>query len=654
MCGISGIFNYTDSGPNLINGKTIFRMTDIQKHRGPDDFGYLFLESKDKRRTIRTREWGKAEINKYKFDLAFGHRRLAVIDLSEKAAQPMCNEDETLWVTANCEIYNFRELREILTKKGHRFKSSSDTETILHSYEEWGEEFVRYLRGMFAFALWDSHKEVLLLVRDRLGKKPLVYSNWQGHFIFASEAKAILEVPHFPHKLDPEGIIHFFSYRNTPWPYTLFDGIRRLPPGCMLIFERGKMTIKRYWQISFEHKRSGSPQDLEGELLGIMDEAVHLRLYSDVPLGALVSGGVDSSTVVAMMSNHLHYPVQTFSVGYEDANAQDPEFEYSRQVSQIFSTNHREIVIKKDSMTVLPHVIWHYDEPFAFPVALANYQLCKWMKNDVTVALSGDGGDEIFAGYLGYRNWKLLGKISQFLDFLSLNKISKPLESILNHPSLKGVGDILKILVAENYQKRALRQSLSFAELRRALFSEDFYRETKDVDVGFMLEEIYRDIDPSDLLDGVLYQDLILTDAHATCTFGDISGMANGLEIRAPFMDQKVVEFAASLPIEMKIKGLNQRKYIVKKMMADSLPKSIMYRKKIGYGDAIPYWKWFGENFQKGISDTILKGKMHESGIFNKTFMENILNRYQRGEDKFFNLLWSLYCFALWYEIYFV
>jgi asparagine synthase (glutamine-hydrolysing) len=654
MCGISGIFHYTDSQPNLVSGKTIFRMTDILQHRGPDDYGYLFLESKDKKKLMRTREWQRAEINGNNFDLAFGHRRLAVIDLSEKASQPMCNEDETLWVIANCEIYNFRELREILTKKGHRFKSSSDTETILHSYEEWGEEFVRYLRGMFAFALWDASREVLLLVRDRLGKKPLVYSDWKGHFIFASEPKAILEVPDFPHKLDPEGIVHFFSYRNTPWPYTLFKGIRRLPPGCKLIFEKGKKTIERYWQISFEHKRSGNVQDLERELSEILNEAVRLRLYSEVPLGALISGGVDSSAVVAMMSNHLQHPIRTFSVGYEDANERDPEFRYSRQVSQLFSTYHHEVVVKKDSMTVLPRVIWHYDEPFAFPVALANYQLCKMMKKEVTVALSGDGADEIFAGYLGYRNWKILSNISQFLDFPSLNRIFKPLASLFHHPSLKGVGDILRILVAENHQKRALRQSLSFARLHRELFSEDFYRKTKDINVGGILEGIYRDIDPPNLLDGVLYQDLILTDAHATCTFSDISGMANGLEIRAPFMDHKIVEFAASLPIEMKIKGLDRRKYIVKKMMADTLPQSIMYRKKIGYGDAIPYWKWFWEDIQKGISDTILKSKMHENEIFNKTFIENILNRYHGGEDRFFNLLWSIYCFALWYEIYFV
>jgi len=651
MCGISGIFHYADSQPNLVNGKTIFRMTDILQHRGPDGHGYLFLESKGKKKFVRTREWEIAEIDRFKFDLAFGHRRLAVIDLSENASQPMCNEDQTLWITANCEIYNFRELREILTKKGHRFQSSSDVETLLHSYEEWGEKFVRYLRGMFAFALWDAHKEILLLARDRLGKKPLVYSDWQGHFIFASEAKAILNVPQFPHELDSEGVIHFFSYRNTPWPFTLFNGIRRLPPGCMLIFERGKMTIKRYWQISFENKRSGNLQDLERELFEILDEAVRLRLYSDVPLGALISGGVDSSTVVAMMSNHLQHPIRTFSVGYEYANERDPEFRYSRQVSQIFSTYHHEIVVKKDSMTSLPRVIWHYDEPFAFPVALANYQLCKMMKKEVTVALSGDGGDEIFAGYLGYRNWKLLDKINQFL---SLNKICRTLKPILNRLPLKGVGDIIRILAAENHQKRALRQSLSFAQLRRELFAEDFYRKTRDIDVGAILEDVYRDIDPPDLLDGILYQDLILTDAHATCTFSDISGMANGLEIRAPFMDHKIVEFAASLPIEMKIRGLNRRKYILKKMMADTLPQSIMYRKKIGYGDAIPYWKWFWEDFQAGMNDIILNGRMYEGEIFNKRFIENILRQYQGGEDRLFNLLWSLYCFALWYEMYFV
>jgi asparagine synthase (glutamine-hydrolysing) len=422
----------------------------------------------------------------------------------------------------------------------------------------------------------------------------------------------------------------------------------------MLIVQSGTMTLKRYWQISFGHKQTGSPQDLERELFHILDEAVRLRLYSDVPLGALASGGVDSSAVVAMMSNHLHHPVQTFSVGYEDDNAKDPEFEYSRHLAQIFSTNHHEIVINKDSMALLSRVIWHYDEPFAFPVALANYQLCKWMKNDVTVALSGDGGDEIFAGYLGYRNWKLLNRISRLLDFLPITKVSTSLESMAHRFPLRRARDFLRILTAENYQKRALRQSLSFAQLRRELFSENFYRKTQEVDVGLVLENIYRDIDPPDLLDGILYQDLILTDAHATCTFSDISGMANALEIRSPFMDQKVVEFAASLPIEMKIKGLNQRKYIVKKMMADILPKSIMYRKKIGYGDAIPYWKWFWEDIRKGISDTILESKMHESEIFNKTFVENILNRYQGGEDKFFYLLWSLYCFALWYDIYFV
>jgi asparagine synthase (glutamine-hydrolysing) len=421
----------------------------------------------------------------------------------------------------------------------------------------------------------------------------------------------------------------------------------------MLILRRGEKILKRYWQISFEKRSPKDIDHLADELYGVLDEAVHLRLYSDVPLGALISGGVDSSTVVAMMSHHLTQQVRTFSVGYEDAHKKDPEFEYSRKVSQLFSTKHHEIIVRKDSMKLLPRIIWYFDEPFAFPVALANYHLCKVIKSEVTVALSGDGGDEVFAGYLGYRHWKLLGKISQYMKGLSLHRLSKPLELISDHLPWKGMGDLLKILFAEDYKKRALRQSLFFETLRRELFSKDFYVETKEIDVGTILESIYYEINPTYLLDGILYQDLILTDAHATCTFSDISGMANGLEIRSPFMDQKVVEFAASLPLDVKIKGFNHRKYILKKMMSDTLPKSIMYRKKIGYGDGIPYWRWFREDFHKEVKDRILDPSIHIDRIFDKQFVENISDRYEKGEEGYFNILWSIYCFSIWYEMYF-
>jgi len=389
MCGICGILS-----PEPVDEGLLRSMCDVLKHRGPDEEGYY---------TDYDTGGG----------IGLGHRRLSIIDL-EDGRQPIYNEDKSVWIVYNGESYNFQELRPELESKGHRFYTHTDTEVIVHLYEEYGVDCLNHLRGMFAFAIWDVKRKRLFLARDRAGQKPLVYTRCRDKFIFASEIKSILKNKDVERQVDPYSLDLYLNYQYAPAPRTIFKGINKLPPAHYLIYEKGKVTVERYWDLSFEPKLKISKKEAQGEIIRLLEESTKLRLVSDVPLGVFLSGGVDSSAIVAMMARLGVNPIKTFSIGFQESEFN--ELEYARVIAEQFKTEHKEFIVKPDAIEVLPKLIWHYNEPFADSSAIPTYYVAKMTSEYVKVVLNGDGGDESFGGYERYAGMKMGAVFLSFLD----------------------------------------------------------------------------------------------------------------------------------------------------------------------------------------------------------------------------------------------
>lgn len=622
MCGICGIIN---KKPVPVDINVLKRMTRILAHRGPDGEGIYI-----------------------KGHVGLGHRRLSVIDLSENAKQPMCNEDGSVVIVFNGMIYNYKELSERLKKQGHFFRSNSDTEAILHLYEELGYDCVRQLRGMFAFALWDNNKEELILARDRIGQKPLVYAEYGGVFLFASEPKSILATGIFNPEVDPLAFHSLFSYKSIPYPRSMFKNICKLPPASIMIVRDGEWQIKQYWKPEFDEKTGMDIGEALVKLENLIDESVRLRLLSDVPVGTFLSGGVDSSIITLSAKRNRTKPLVAFSVGYEKGGIQDLEFRYADSVAANYNIEHKKILVDEGIIGEMERVVWHYDEPFPIPEALVNMRFCQEVKKEVTVVLTGDGGDEIFAGYSGYVLWKLIGDID---NFLRRNPLAKGAISLL--------GKIipiraLKILLVSPQEKRSFIKSCDANTVARSLYSKKFMKFAQPFDIGAPLRDVYKEVMPSHLLDGILFMDLVLNDVHGTCVFSDISGMANGLEIRAPLLDQNIVEFAVTLPVWMKINGLKQ-KYIFKKLAQSMLPmltKKIFTRKKLGYGEGIPLRRWFLQDWRERVEGSFFDNSWNENGFVDNNRLKRLCEAHFSGKSNHFVVLWVLYCYSVWHKIF--
>ncbi|MCD5401370.1 asparagine synthase (glutamine-hydrolyzing), partial [candidate division NPL-UPA2 bacterium] len=387
MCGICGIVDFKGEP---VAEEVLRRMGEVLRHRGPDDEG-MYINA-------------KCQMPNAKCQIGLGHRRLSIIDL-DTGHQPMSNEDGTVWIVFNGEIYNFQDLRPDLEKKGHKFFSRSDTEVIIHLYEEFGSDCLKFLRGMFALAIWDEKRERLFLARDRVGQKPLCYTESNDQLIFASELKAILQVPDVPREVNLEAVHHYLTYQYVPAPLTMFKGIKKLPPAHFLIWEKGQVRIERYWKLSFRPGIIKSEEDCQERLGALFEEAVKLRLVSDVPLGAFLSGGIDSTAVVGMMSRLSNRAVKTFSIGFKEKAYN--ELKFARIAAEYFKTEHHEFIVRPEALKILPKLIWHYNEPFADSSAIPTYYVAERTREYVTVVLNGDGGDESFAGYPRYRAVKL-------------------------------------------------------------------------------------------------------------------------------------------------------------------------------------------------------------------------------------------------------
>lgn len=614
MCGIAGLINVDPS--NIVSKEMMHTMCDVMSHRGPDEEGLYFNKN-----------------------VALGMRRLKVIDLST-GSQPIYNEDRTIVTVFNGELYNYKRLRSLLKSKGHHLSTNSDTEVIVHLYEDYGERFLDFLNGMFAIALWDNKKKTLILARDRLGEKPLHYSITDEGIMFSSEIKSILSSNKIKKEIDNEALYHYFSLICVPDPFTIFKNIRKLPPGHYLKYDNGKIEIRKYWDLVYEPDFNKSEDDFCRELRELMTNSVKDRLISDVPLGAFLSGGIDSSIVVGLMSTLMDKPVKTFSIGFKEDKYN--ELKYARIIAEKFKTEHHEFIVEPNALDLLEKLVWCFDEPFGGPSAIPTYIVSELAKKHVTVVLTGDGGDEIFAGYDSYKERmkrKKLNLLPQWLRKSIAHNIGDQLPDFA-----KGKRFIQSLAFDESYL-----HLVGLSELRkRKIFSQDFLETIGDLD-SFGIAEDYLLNGSVEYLSRYMYLDTKLYLPNNVLVKVDRMSMANSLETRALFLDHEIAEFAAKIPAKLKLSG-NISKYILKKSMNDLIPKEISNRGKMGF--ALPVDIWFRGELKDFISDIIEKSKNY--GIFNHNYLKLILDEHLGNKRNHQRTLWTFMMYQIWYEKHFI
>ena len=618
MCGIAGMLAADlEAAPDT---EAVQRMCDAMVHRGPDDHG-LRVDG----------------------PCALGHRRLSIIDLRPEGAQPMTNEDDTVAVVVNGEIYNFQELRRGLESKGHAFKSKSDSEVVLHLYEERGLDFLDDLRGMYALALWDGRRRRLVLARDRFGKKPLFYHAGHDGLVFASELGALLASERFQPRPDVDAIDSFLSLQYVPSPSTAFEGVLKLPAGNRLVCEAGTVhEPEPYFELSFAKPRTGTLSELTEELRARIDDAVRVRMVSDVPLGAFLSGGIDSSLIVAFMAMHSSQPVKTFSVGFTSKD--HSELPYAKLVAERYGTDHHEMVVEPDMVSVIPEFVRHYGEPFGDSSALPTWYLCQYTRTGVTVALSGDGADEALAGYRRYSHLRIARKIRRLPGPLpslvagALGRIPIPAAQ-----QVRGYGR--RLMEAEHVRFLGLAAHIPHED-RLAIYSPVMRERFAEDQVAHRFERLLAESSTADPVNRLLELDIntYLTDDILTKV--DIASMAHSLEVRCPFVDQDLMMFAASLPGSVKLRGL-KGKLILREVAKELLPDEILNRPKQGFG--VPVDRWMREDLAPMSRDVLLDKTARERGLFEPKAIEALLAQHQRGEPRG-DQIWALMVLELWYR----
>lgn len=632
MCGIAGIYNIDKQSHNtMAMDADIKKMTSCLTHRGPDDHGY-YIDDK----------------------IALGHRRLKIIDL-ETGCQPIFNEDRSMCIIFNGEIFNYKELRGELQRKDHRFSTNSDTETIIHAYEEWGEDCLQKLRGMFAFCIWDSRKETLFLVRDRLGIKPLFYANYDGKFVFASEIKAIISDTHFTRRIHREALVSYFMFSYIPAPLTIYNNINKLFPGHFLKVKNGQVVIKQYWDLFFEPDRKKREEDFTNEFMELLRESVRLRLMSDVPLGAFLSGGIDSSTVVALMSKEDNIPVNTFTIGFGgDTGGFDDERKYARMVANRYKTNHREHEVLPDVEGVIGKIVNSFDEPFADDATIPSYFVCKMARKNVTVALSGLGGDEAFCGYERYLGFHISHIYNKVPEIIRERVIKALVEKIPESSSGGYRVNHLKRFVRASSLNDAQRY-LGFVSKLNHLYKGSFFSENiSEFEDAFdssnnRFIRYFESPNADDPLNKVFYCDIktYLPEDILACT--DRLSMHHSLEVRVPFLDHKLLEYSATIPPEVKLKWF-QKKYLLKKGVSSLLPKSVIKHKKQGFVG--PMTRWLQTDLKKMTLEKLSDKNLKKHGVFNHNTINNILNDHYNGRETNDTLIWSLLIFQTWFDMY--
>jgi len=617
MCAINGLYH----PQGKTDTKKIEIMNDVMKHRGPDGFG--IYQSPDKK-------------------AAFGHRRLAILDLSETGKQPMSNNDGTIWITFNGEIYNYQEFVPELKKKGYTFKGTSDTEAIIYAYEEYGEQCLDLLRGMFAFAIWDARKQKLFIARDRFGEKPLYYATFENTFYFASEIKAILEASKCAREINPCALHLYFTYnfRHVPEPYSIIKGINKLPPAHYLVIENEKMNITHYWKPDYT-KTSAREEDLINECRTILKECVNLREVSDVPISALLSGGVDSSTVVAFMNNKKN--LKTFSLGF---NKNDPELKRARKISHLFKTKNKEILFEEKFISYLPKIISTYGEPYNLMSAIYSYALSKEISKKFKVTLSGNGADELFYGYDGTNGLLLLTTLEKIIP----KKIAKLLFTITPRKFTNLKTALLILSSPKNKQKGNLYRYFG-KHLKETMYSEKLQQELAHFDEGKIVDDVTHQCNSPSLIERFYHTGTYLENAHSLTIIADTTGMAHAIEIRSPFLDHKLAEFAAKLPVHYKARSVfdkKHNKHIMKKAMEGILPTEILYGKKMGFGYNVRWDELLRTKWEKTCKESIQNLK--KTNLFNPHSLDTLFEEHKTRKHNHSQILLGLIAFWMWYD----
>jgi len=582
--------------------------------------------------------------------MGLGHRRLTIMDRSDLAAQPMRNEDGSVWIVFNGEIYNYLTLREGLIQRGHQFQSQSDTEVILHLYEERGLECVKQLRGMFAFAIWDKSQEQLLLARDRLGKKPLYYTQTPERFLFASEIKALWQDESLPREINIPAIHHYLSLGYVPGPHTAFQNIFSLPPAHTLVFKNGVAKLECYWHLSFEHSMDAPQPDVrevQAEILARLREALSLRLASAVPVGVLLSGGLDSSLLVALMAQVERGPIKTFSIRFPEQS--HDEAPYARQVAELFHTEHHEFGITTQLADLLPEVARTFDEPFGDSSALPTYFLAKMVKPEVTVALNGDGGDEAFGGYDRYTKDQLaafyLGLPAPLRTInAGLLKAAIP-SSLAVHSLPRRLQDFAQFQASSPAVRYYRWVSIIQAPEQQMLYTPEFYETGQAQPTNALIESLFQSAGTTNPLEAALHTDIHTYLPDDLLVKMDRAMMAFGVETRSPFLDQDFMEYAAGLPAGFKIRHLT-RKWILKQASRTLLPLDIIQRPKHGFG--LPVGEWLRGALRPMVYDVLLSKPARERGYFRPEAIQAMLDQHSRGQANWQFHLWSLLMLELW------
>jgi asparagine synthase (glutamine-hydrolysing) len=617
MCGIVGIINKNIE--NLVNQDALKKMADLIFHRGPDDDGYFIHQN-----------------------VGLGFRRLSIIDLNT-GHQPMANSNKSIYIVFNGEIYNFEEEREKLKRKGYVFRTYTDTEVILHLYEEYGVSCLQYLRGMFAFAIWDSNKQQLFCARDRFGIKPFYYYTDNEKFVFGSEIKAILQSGGIDKTMSYDGLDSYFAFGYITGDLSIYEKIKKLQPGHYLLLSvqnKEPIIIQRYWSINFEPDYSKSENEWEDEIDACLSETIKLHMISDVPLGAFLSGGIDSSSVVAMMAKNSNQPIKTFSIGFKENKYN--ELRYAKEMAVMYGCEHHEQIVEPESISLLPKLVKAYDEPFADSSAVPTYYVSKLAREHVTVALSGDGGDELFAGYsiysylnkiysspfnfnIPYLNKQIWGNIHRLIP----RGIKGKGASYFLSKEREFIGAYLTYWTKDERAQLILNSRKSFGNKISEQYKIDLLK--NKVGADFISQLQYLDMNTY-IVDDIL-------------TKVDRVSMMHSLEVRVPLLDHKFAELSFKIPWSLKFKNGNQ-KYILKKAMTPYLPKSVLSHHKQGFG--VPLSLWFKEDLKEYVNEILLSNNPLYSNYLDKKFVRKCVANHNLGMRDFSSRIWSILFFEEW------
>ena len=623
MCGIAGFADLASFSHTLDADRArVKAMCDVMRHRGPDDEGFHVEPG-----------------------VALGMRRLSIIDLST-GNQPIHNEDRAISVVFNGEIYNYRELRQELEDSGHRFYTSSDTETIVHGYEEWGDRVFSKLRGMFGIALWDARSRALLVARDRAGIKPLYYAEAGGRLFFGSEAKCVLANPEVDRELDPAALDHYLAYQYTPRDRSIFRGIRKLRPGHYLKVSDGRVTTHQYWEVPAPGDAvfTGSERDALTQLRSVLGDAVRSHMVADVPLGAFLSGGIDSSLVVALMAEASDRPVKTFSIGFDESGFD--ELPHARRVAKHLGTDHHELVVRPDALGILDRIVWHLDEPFADPSAIPTWYVSEMARRHVTVVLSGDGGDELFGGYTRYLPHPRIESFDRLAPGVG-RAVAAAAWRALPHGAR---GKNFLRHVARNAQGRYVDSVTFFhADERRALLSPALRAGIRDWNTEGYFSLPFARFAHLPLQAQLMSFDFETYLPEDCLVKVDRMSMAHSIESRVPLLDHFVIEFAAALPASMKMPG-GRLKHLLKELAFTLVPREILDRPKQGF--SVPIGHWFRGELREAFGDILGSPLTRQRGYFDHAFVDRVLAEHLSGRRDHSWQLWMLLVFELWHRQY--